>query len=50
MNSGIVLNIKKNGLFATVKKIKRKLYEENAYKIWQEKKRLDDNLLELQRR
>lgn len=50
MNSGIVLNIKKNGLFATAKKIKRKLDEENAYKIWQEKNRLDDNLLELQRR
>ena len=32
------------------KKIKRKLDEENAYKIWQEKNRLDDNLLELQRR
>lgn len=50
MNSGIVLNIKKNGLFATAKKIKRKLDEENAYKIWQEKNRLDDNLLEMQRR
>ena len=36
MNSGIVLNIKKNGLFATAKKIKRKLDEENAYKICKE--------------
>ena len=37
MNSGIVLNIKKNGLFATAKKIKRKLDEENAYNLAGEK-------------
>ena len=50
MINRVILDIRKNGLFTTARKIKRKIDEEKKYRLWRKKNEPDDNLLEQQKR
>ena len=43
MINRVILDIRKNGLFTTARKNKRKIEEEKKYRLWRKKNEPDDN-------